>query len=169
MKDDVELEEVERALSVLGGRHPEHVKAERETAAATARRLAEQRQALAKERAHRRRRLALLVVSVVVVAGVGAALVRFRAARAALDAEVEPVVTRYVALGFDALPRTTFAKQDQAELTTVAGDCYALVAARGMLASTSSDPRDQPTRRVKALVCTCGSREHHREERRRSA
>ena len=133
MKDphERELEEVERALSVLGGRHPEAVRAEREAAQAAERRRREHEETAAAERRRGTRKRALGAVALVVLAGVGFAAFRFHAKRAALDAEVAPLVARYTSHGFDALPRGAWAAEDRAEVTTVAGDCYAFVAARG--------------------------------------
>lgn len=151
-----DLQEVERALSVLGGRHPEQVRAKRLAAEAAAKRLAEHQADAAAERraAWKKRAIAIGGLGVIFVAGVFAW--RFVAARRRADAEIAPLVARYVALGFDALPRGALAAQDRVELTTVAGDCYAFVA------SAEAQMRiERPVGTAgalgEALVCTCAS------------
>jgi hypothetical protein len=151
-----ELEEVERALSVLGGRHPDQVRAEREAAQAVLRRQKEHESMLAAERSRTRRRLFVLVLGVVVAAGIASVGYRFHAARAALDAEIEPQVARYVGLGFDALPRGTFAPQERAEVTTVAGDCYAFIATRAQEMHIER-PTGAADAKSEALACTCAT------------
>ena len=130
-KNERDLEEVERALSVLGGRHPKQVRA-------SARRPrprpsgAEEHEAQARRRPQARDSARYAI-------GVGRARRRPRdrllrggvhSARAAIDARSRRS-SRAHAAGFDALPRGAFAPQDRAEVTTVAGDCYAFVAAHG--------------------------------------
>ncbi len=151
-----ELEEVERALSVLGGRHPDQVRAEREAAQAVLRRQKEHESMLAAERGRTRRRLAMLVLGLVVASAVATVGYRSHAARAAFDAEIEPQVARYVGLGFDAVPRGTFAPQERAEVTTVAGDCYAFVAARAAEMHIER-PTGAADAKGEALACTCAS------------
>src|SRR5450432_3846672 len=109
MKDDErELEEVERALSILGGRHPEQIRAAREDAIAAAKRKKELEEESARERSRSRRRTMLMVIVGACVAVVGAVVARIVLARSASDAEVAPLVARYVSLGFDVLPHGSF-------------------------------------------------------------
>jgi hypothetical protein len=92
------LAEVERALSVLEGRHPEHERIRRETVAA-----AEQRgHALAKDRAvrarRRRRRAAAIACTVIALTTAGRVgwwiVRRARVIRASLEREEAPLVSR---------------------------------------------------------------------------
>jgi hypothetical protein len=151
-----ELEEVERALSVLGGRHPDQVRAEREAAQAVVRRQKEHESAVALERRRASKRLIVVVLGLVVVSGVAWFGYSSHAARKALDAEVEPQVARYVGLGFDALPRGMFAPQERGEVTTVAGDCYVFVAARNAEMHIER-PTGAADAKSEALACTCAT------------
>jgi hypothetical protein len=151
-----ELEEVERALSVLGGRHPDQVRAEREAAQAVLRRQKEHESMLAVERSRTRRRFFMLVLGLGLASGVAWVGYRSHASHAALEAEIEPQVARYVGLGFDALPRGMFAPQERAEVTTVAGDCYAFVAARAAEMHIER-PTGAADAKSEALACTCAT------------
>jgi hypothetical protein len=67
-----------------------------------------------------------------------------------------PLVARFTQVGFDALPRASFAPQDRAEVTTVAGDCYAFVAA-GEAQMRIERPVGSAGAKGSAVVCTCAS------------
>jgi len=151
-----ELEEVERALSVLGGRHPDAVRAEREAAEAAAKRRREHEVEAAAERKRAMRRRAIGAAVLVVLAGGGAAAFHEQQKRAAIDAEVTPLVARWVARGFDALPRGAWSAENRAEVTTIAGDCYAFVAARDAQMQIDR-PIGKGGAKGEALVCTCAS------------
>ncbi len=155
-KNERDLEEVERALSVLGGRHPEQVRAQREAAEATERRRAEHDRQAAADRKRSMKRGAIGAFAVVVVGAAALSYFRFQSSRAAIDAELAPLVGRYTALGFDALPRGTFAPEDRAEVTTNPGDCYAFTAARGAQMRIER-PIGSSGAQGEALVCTCAS------------
>ena len=151
-----DLEEVERALSVLGGRHPDAVRAEREDAQAAERRRREHELASRAERGRALRRRLVIVAVLAVVGGAGFAAFRFQQKRAAVDAEMAPLVARFTSHGFDALPRGAFAAEDRVELTTTAGDCYAFVAARGAQLRIER-PIGSAGAKGEAIVCTCAS------------
>jgi hypothetical protein len=154
--DERDLAEVERALSVLGGRHPEQVRAERLAAEAAAKRKLEHESAARADRRVAMRKRALALVAACAVAACAVIVWRVFATRARADAAIAPSVARYVALGFDALPRSSFAAQDRVETSTIAGDCYAFVA-------TNSAPLriERPIGTAgapgEALVCTCAA------------
>ncbi len=157
MKDDErELEEVERALSILGGRHPEQIRAAREDAVAAARRKKELEEESAREANRSRRRMMLVVIATGCVVVVGAVVTRIALARSSEDAEVAPLVARYAALGFDVLPHGSFAAQDRAEVSTIAGDCYVFVAARKSPIRIER-PIGSAGAKGEALVCTCAA------------
>lgn len=151
-----DLEEVERALSVLDGRHPEKVRAERLAAEALAKRQKEHEAAAIASRRATWKRGAIMLGALLVCAVAGFFVWRFFAARRAADEEMAPLVFRYVSRGFDALPRGATAPQERVELTTVAGDCYAFVASHGAQMRI-----DRPVGTAgapgAALMCTCAS------------
>jgi hypothetical protein len=154
--DERDLQEVERALSVLGGRHPETVRAERQAAEAAEKRRREHEAAAA---ANRRRAIRRQLVVVAVIGALGAggvAAVRVATRRAAEDRRVAPLVARYVGLGFEALPRGAMAPENRAVVTTVAGDCYVLVAARGARMRIER-PIGSQSAEGEALLCTCAT------------
>ncbi|HEY1954747.1 MAG TPA: hypothetical protein VGH28_04030 [Polyangiaceae bacterium] len=158
MKDphERELEEVERALSVLGGRHPDAVRAQREAAEAAAKRRREHEVIAAAERKRAMRRRALVAIAIVAVGAAAFAGYRAHQKRTAIAAEVEPLVARYVARGFEALPRSSWAPENRVEVTTVPGDCYAFVAARGA-SMRIERPIGSAGAKGEALVCTCAT------------
>lgn len=155
-KDERDLDEVERALSVLGGRHPNQVRAEREAHEATAKRAKEHEARLAEDRKRALVRNAIAGVIVVVLAGVGVVVWRMSAARSAIDAKMTTESAPLVAAGFDALPRGSFAAEDRADVITVAGDCYAFVAADGAQMKIER-PVGTAGAKGSAIVCTCAS------------
>jgi hypothetical protein len=126
-KPEKALDEVERAISLLDGRHPEHERVKRETAAAAELR----RRALVvelAERARKRRRRIVVAASVVVAAGaVGAFVWKFTERTAALRASLERVSAPFVSRGF-----TPIATNDLSAKTTLEADvpgvsCYVAV------------------------------------------
>lgn len=155
-KDERDLDEVERALSVLGGRHPNQVRAEREAHEATAKRAKEHEARLADDRKRALKRNAIIGVVVVVLGASGGIAWRMSAARSAIDAKMTTEIAPFVAAGFDALPRGSFAAQDRADVTTVAGDCYAFVAADGAQMKIER-PVGSAGAKGSAVVCTCAS------------
>jgi hypothetical protein len=130
-----DLAEVERALSILGGRHPDQVRAEREMLeAARARRVA-QESAHDLARARDRRKLlpwVLGAIAIVFVAsGVGWWVHRVSARVAAIDALLAPLAARYVAHGFHVEERSSFAPRDHLEQDVEGGRCVVAIGAGG--------------------------------------
>ena len=155
-KDERDLEEVERALSVLGGRHPNQVRAEREAHEAAAKRAKEHESQVAENRKRALKRNAIAGAVVIVLGGAGFFAWRASSSRSAIDAKMATEIAPFVAAGFDALPRGSFAAQDRAEVTTVAGDCYALVAEGGAQMKIER-PIGSAGAKGSAIVCTCAS------------
>jgi hypothetical protein len=155
-KDERDLEEVERALSVLGGRHPNQVRAERESNEAAAKRAAEHEAGRAEDRKRALKRNAITGAIVIVLGGAGFFAWRMSASRTAIDAKMTAEMAPFVAAGFDAMPRASFAAQDQADITTVAGDCYAFVAQGGAQMKIER-PVGSAGAKGSAVVCTCAS------------
>jgi hypothetical protein len=156
-----DLAEVERALSILGGRHPGQVRAEREMLeAARARRVA-QESAHDLARARDRRKLFPWIfgaVAVVVgISGVAWWIHRASARVGAVDALLLPLAAPYVAHGFHVADRTLFAARDHLEQDVDAGKCVVVLAA-----SASGDDRFEVDRggptvdaRGSMAWCTC--------------
>jgi len=155
-KSEQGLEEVERALSVLGGKHPERVRAEREAAEAAARRRREHEAKAAAER--RRGQIRALVVCAIagVLGLVGWQLVRVQAARSAVEAELAPLEARYLSMGFLPATRGMFASNQRLEIATAPGGCYALVATHHaqLRVERTTGSAGAPG---EAVMCTCGS------------
>jgi hypothetical protein len=125
------LAEVERALSILHGRHPEAVRADRETQTAVRAKRA-QSDALA-EHGHRQERwarLRRLGVSVVLLAAALAAGNSYRrrlTEGTAIHAALAPVAAPYLALGFTPVSPSRFAR-DRVELTSENASCFVALA-----------------------------------------
>ncbi|HEY1695980.1 MAG TPA: hypothetical protein VGG39_27625 [Polyangiaceae bacterium] len=126
-----DLDEVERALSVLQGRHPEHERSRRETLAAAA----ERREVLAGELAarSRKRRRRAIVLGVIVVALGAVAVVgwkvasRARAIRSALGVAEAP----FVGHGMKEVVSNELSAASRIEADAAAGSCFVAVATNG--------------------------------------
>jgi hypothetical protein len=125
------LDEVERAISTLDGRHPEHERVRRETMAAAD----ERKRAMEKEQSRAARRrwlrvgLAVVIVAGVVVIGMSAwkALGRERTVRAELDRAEAP----FVAQGMTEAASNALLARDALDVPAPAGSCYVGVATEG--------------------------------------
>ena len=155
------LAEVERALSILQGLHPEAVRADRETQAALSAKRA-QTEALA-ERAGRRERwtklarVGVCVGVLVAVLGSGNYYRQRIAEGSAVQAALAPVAAPYLALGFAPVSSSRFAR-DHLEVVAdkpgcaiaLAGDREGLVVARASGALESEES---------IAWCSCGEGE----------
>jgi len=125
------LDEVERALSALAGRHPDHERARRQTlAAAEKRRVALEVEGAANARRRRRRALALAAYAVALAAAgwVGIGLfTRSRALGAALEEGERP----WRALGFEPLATNVVTAEPVLEADLGPTGCYVALATRG--------------------------------------
>lgn len=157
------LDEVERALSVLGGRHPEVVRVEREAREAAERRRAEleAKAAAAKKRARARASITLGVV--VVLGGLGYVGVRrFRESKVQ-SARIEPTVAAFVARGFSEAPRSLAWRESEAEADVQDRACVVVVAAPDLPNAPIAVEHSGKNDLVKGsgMFCTCAS-EHVR-------
>ena len=156
------LDEVERALSVLQGRHPEHARLSRETEEAAARRRLE---LAAAARVDRARRLRAFIVGLLVVGALAAVawVVNGRRARAnAIDALLAPVSAPFTAARFVPLDATSLARADVADVNLDAGTCVVAVAgASGAAPGTATLQlrRDGATTDATGSIgwCTCAN------------
>ncbi|MGD0524199.1 MAG: hypothetical protein ABSE49_03590 [Polyangiaceae bacterium] len=126
-----DLDEVERALSVLGGRHPEHERIRRETmAAAEERRQALDKDLAASARRRRRRRILLAAAALAVIASAVTGW-RFFARERSLRAELDRVETPFVAHGMKELASNELLGRSPLELDAPASSCFVAVATSG--------------------------------------
>ncbi len=157
------LAEVERALSVLGGRHPEVVRAEREGREAAERRRTElEAQARLAKRRTRNRALSIIVV-IIALGGGGYAVARGLEHEAAQAARVEPATARFIARGFLATPRALSAKQTEAEADVSDRACVVVVAAPDVVGAAVRVEHANTTDTIKGsgMFCTCASEHVH--------
>ncbi len=127
------LAEVERALSILHGRHPDAVRAERETHLALAAKKAEAETRAERARAEDRRRWivrAVLGLALTLAAVFGWGRYRERAARAkAVEAALAPAMAPYLSRGFTQVAPSRFA-QEKVELDVADPTCFIALASR---------------------------------------
>lgn len=103
----VGLTEVERAISVLEGRHPEHEKIRRQTREAVERRARELAVELAENARTRRRRAMVAVASTAAVAAAVVITWRLAQRTKSLDSAIAATEAPWLALGFSRLASNT--------------------------------------------------------------
>jgi hypothetical protein len=156
------LEEVERALSVLHGRHPEAVRVERETQAALSKKRAATDELAARAaREDRRRLIQRLVVGTSIAAvafGVGFWGWRRTARASAVAASLAPAMAPYAARGFAAVPASRFGS-DSLELTADEPTCFVALSSRSPGDGSLRVDRPSGTLDGEDSVawCTCGA------------
>jgi hypothetical protein len=151
-----ELDEVERAISLLGGRHPEHERTRRETlAAAEARRLEIERE-LVVSRRRRRRRAIVMVANVLAlgVAGVVAWQLVTRARRIRESLAAGEAV--FLKEGFEEIASNQLTARGVLESDTPGSSCFVAVATEGSLAVDLGGPRFPGSRSVGWCSCASG-------------
>lgn len=126
-----ELDEVERALSILEGRHPDHQRTARQTRAAAVERQA----ALAKERATslRRQRRRALVIGLNVAALAGASVVAWRlVARAqTMREELDRVSAAFVAAGWSEIASNVVTARPRLDVEVPGSSCVVALSSSG--------------------------------------
>lgn len=125
------LDEVERAISALEGRHPEHERTRRETVAAAQdrRRVLEQEAAVATRR--RRRRILVLGANAVALAVAGVVGWRFFARTQTLRASLERAEAPFAAAGFVELESNALSGRGTLDADVPGNSCFVAVAADG--------------------------------------
>jgi hypothetical protein len=127
-KPPTELDEVERAISLLEGRHPEHEKTRRETLAAAEQRGHELRKELAQSARRRTRRAIVLVANLTAAAIAGTVawklVVRTRAIQAALEKAESP----WLARGFERIASNALTARLNVEADLPGSSCFVAVA-----------------------------------------
>jgi hypothetical protein len=123
-KSRIGLTDVERAISVLDGRHPEHEKAARQTREAAEKRRTELEVELA--RSARSRRTRRVVTAVLVVAAAGAAVVAAKVARRAneLHEALGAAEADWIARGFAPLASNELTAGRTLEADVSGSSCY---------------------------------------------
>jgi hypothetical protein len=148
------LAEVERALSILDGRHPEALRAEREDQQAKAvRKALLEHEAILEKEAARRKRLMIAVVAASALA-IAAMLVRYHARSKDLDAKLDAVSAAYTQLGFSVVASSTLRAPDRVEASVEPGCMIAV--ALGENPSLKVDHGTTTVRGQKSIAwCTC--------------
>jgi hypothetical protein len=125
------LDEVERAISVLEGRHPEHERSKRETMAAVEQRRHVLEAELAASARRRRRRAVVIAANVVALGAAGFVtwrlVTRAHAVRAALEIAERP----FIAAGLTEMASNEVAVRSIVEADTPASGCFVAVATVG--------------------------------------
>lgn len=156
------LDEVERALSALDGRHHDAMRVQRETQLAAAAKRAAVEAAADEEEAHEKRvgalRVVLGLVGVAALAGAGWYGSRWYRAQVAAEAALAPLAAPYLAAGWKTLPRPLWRPRKSTETMVGGGTCILA------LASTSPGngklvlerPSGTVTAETSIAFCTCG-------------
>jgi len=151
------LAEVERALSVLEGRHPEHERARRETLTAAAQRQA----ALAKEHAararQRRRRMVVLALNVLAFGAAAHVGWRFWTRARALREKLDRAEGPFAEAGWTEIATNTLAARARLDANVPAGSCAVAVSSSdGLLRARAGGRSVEATHAVGFCTCETG-------------
>jgi len=141
-----ELDEVERAISALAGRHPEHEKTRRETAVAVEQRRRSLELELAANARRRRRRAVVIVANVIALAVVAFVVWRFVSRTARIRESLARDEGPFLAQGFEELSANHLTATRALDVDVPGSSCFVALAAEGDVvvhagASTLSAPR----------------------------
>jgi hypothetical protein len=151
-----DLDEVERALSVLGGRHPEHEKTRRETLEAARKRGTVVAAELAANARRRRRRAFVLAANGAAIAAVAYVAWRLSARTAAIHAGLERAEAAWLARGFSEVASNAVTASRTLEVDLPASSCFAVVTeADGPLRLRQGDATTEAARSIAG--CACGA------------
>jgi hypothetical protein len=156
-KSEIGLTEVERAISVLEGRHPEHEKRRRETRAGIERRRGEIEVELARNARSRRLR-ALGVTVLAIAAGIaGFFMWRLGMRTRALQASLDAIETPWSARGFAPAASNLLTAGPSIETDLSGGGCFVgLAATDAPLKATLAGAAEPVTGARSVAWCTCG-------------
>lgn len=129
-----ELEEVERALSVLGGRHPEHERTRRETAAAVEQRRHQIEAELTVSRRKRLRRAAVIGANVVALGLAAYVASRFYSRTSAIREALGRDEAQFLAHGYSEIASNEITARKTLEKDAPESSCFVALATRGPLA-----------------------------------
>jgi hypothetical protein len=120
-KPEEQLAEVERALSVLDGRHPEAVRAQRQDEEAKAKRRAILEEEAKLEARAKLKKRALLGLALALIAASGAMLYRHRVRSLAFEASLDRLTAAYTQLGFAVSASSSLRAPERVEATLEPG------------------------------------------------
>jgi len=151
-----ELDEVDRAISVLGGRHPEHAKTQRELREAGERRrvaLSRERAEKAATQARRARRIAVVGAGLLVLAVLGW---RFAARAEGVRSALDRTEARWTALGFTPVANNELTGRAKLEADLPGASCFVALTSRDetVRVTTASSTFDGPK---SVAWCACGA------------
>ncbi len=156
-KSRIGLTEVERAISVLEGRHPEHEKIRRQTREAAEHRRGQLDIELSrKARARRRRRVTLALVTAVAAAA-GYAAMKVAARTRTLHAALDSVEAPWLARGFAAIASNELTAKRSLEVDLPGSSCFVATAtADGPLVARAEGAPIEGPRSVAWCSCEAG-------------
>lgn len=149
------LEEVERAISVLGGRHPEHERTRRETMAAAEERSRAIEKELAVSRRKRLRRAAVVAANLIALGLAGfvgsRVFSRTSAIRGALARDEAP----FLAHGYEEIASNAITARTTLEKDAPESSCFVALATRGPLKVRAGDITAESQHSIG--WCDCGA------------
>ncbi len=149
-----DLDEVERALSVLGGRHPEHEKSRRETLEAARTRSVALAAELAINARRRRRRAIVLAANGLAVAAVGVVAWRLSQRTRGIRAGLERAEAAWIARGFSEVSSNALTAGSSLEIDLPGPSCFAAVTdADGPLRVRQGDATTEGAHSVAWCAC----------------
>lgn len=147
------LEEVERALSVLEGRHPEHERTRRETLAAAEQRRHQIAAELAVSRRKRLRRTAVIAANLVAVTLAGYVASRLYARTSAIRDALARDEAPFVARGYSQIASNEITARTTLEKDAPESSCFVAIATRGPFRVHAGDVTAQAQRSVGWCDC----------------
>ncbi len=133
------LEEVERALSVLGGRHPQHERTRRETAAAVEERRRVIETELAVSRRKRLRRLAVIAANAIALGLAGYVASRLFSRTSAIRDALERDEAVFVTHGYTEIASNEITARTTLQKDGPESSCFVAIATRGPLHVRAGD------------------------------
>lgn len=149
------LGEVERALSVLQGRDPRAVRAEREAREASARRTHEIQSVAAVARRRAQLMLVVYAAAAGAVLAVGGVVWGLHARAVAAEAALAPAIAPFVELGFAPVPSGFFSTSQRVDLDAGEGTCVLAVGSPDAGALHLDHPGGTDTAAGSILRCGC--------------
>jgi hypothetical protein len=152
-----DLDEVERALSVLGGRHPEHEKMRRETLEAARQRSVALGAELAINARRRRRRALVIAANGVAIAAVGFVGWRLSERTRGIRAGVERAEAAWLSRGFSEIASNALTAGRSIEMDVPGSSCFAAVTeAEGALRVRQGEGATEGAKSVAWCACAPG-------------
>ncbi|MEO6418196.1 MAG: hypothetical protein ABIP39_02235 [Polyangiaceae bacterium] len=152
------LNEVERAISILDGRHPDHARLQRETLEASRKKRAALEVENTKERRRAVRRAAIAVVTVAVLGSAGWLAYATYKQRAKLEGMLDKPAAPFISMGFAAYPPPRYGPQDRVEASIDTPSCVIAVGASAFGDAVIDVQRDGEKSQGKGSIgwCSCG-------------